>query len=522
MNERQKTAFFIAVAIAAVVLGAEPWRGTANVGTSEKVVKLFPKFEKAADATNLQVIEYDENAGSLRPFSIKQVDGKWVIPSHENYPADARKHMADAANSLLDLESLNMVSNNPGEHETYGVIDPDVKSLKLGTVGVGTRLTMKDANDKVLADLIIGKPVKEQAGLRYVRVASRDQVYVVKYDASKISTKFGDWIEKGLLQLKPDDLRQIQLNDYSIKEAMDEQGLTLNQILRSKITLDYSEEKSKWSLTDCITYKKKVPQLAPLKDDEELNVDKLNELKNSLNNLQIINVARKPKGLSRDLRASEDFVKNNETILSLAQHGFFPVRNDMGTFDILSSEGEVVCLIRDGVEYKLRFGNTADSSGEESAEEKAAGKSKAASRYLFVTCQLHEDLIPKPELQEVPGGDDDDAEKPAEDNTSGDDKADMPADAAPPNDDAAPPADAKPAGGKPGDKSAAAQPRSAFPPGGPKTGRAGGTQGAGCAGRSCDPRRAPGYCRAGGQDAPRNASRSGASRGQASRPSGAR
>ena len=106
-----------------------------------------------------------------------QVNGVWSIPSHSNYPADARDHMAQAATALLDFEILGLASTNPGDQELYGVITPDPPKLKPGMVGVGTRITLKDDKDKVLADLVIGKEVKDQPALRYVRRADRDQIY---------------------------------------------------------------------------------------------------------------------------------------------------------------------------------------------------------------------------------------------------------------------------------------------------------------------------------------------------------
>ena len=65
---------------------------------------------------------------------------------------------------------------------------------------------MKDGKDNVLADLIIGKADKDQPQLRYVRKAGRDQVYKVVVQTDKLSTKFGDWIEKDLLKLNPLDI----------------------------------------------------------------------------------------------------------------------------------------------------------------------------------------------------------------------------------------------------------------------------------------------------------------------------
>lgn len=434
MTQSQKTMAFVGVAVLAVVLAAEPWRSAAKSGVENlQVVQLFPSFTDPAAAQSLEIMKYDEATAALHPFSIKKVDGQWVIPSHSNYPADAKEHLAAAATTIMGLESLSMPSSSPGEFETFGVVDPDIKSLKPGMVGVGMRVTMRDASDKVLADLIIGKEPKDQPELRYVRRAGYDQVYIVKLKTDKLSTKFEDWIEKDLLKLNAFDIRQLQLNDYSIQESLEQDGLSLSQLLRSKMKLAYDDEKAQWNLAEFVEFKKGSPVVAKLKDDEELNTEKLNGLKSALDDLQIVDVERKPKGLSRDLRASEAFVKDREAVASLARRGFFPVPTDNG-YEVLSSEGEVLCLMKDGVEYTLRFGNIAAGTGQAGDDDgkKDEGKNTRRNRYLFVNCTLHEDMIPQPKLEEVPELPADAAEEKADDK--------KPADGAPPAKDEAKPA----------------------------------------------------------------------------------
>jgi hypothetical protein len=75
---------------------------------------------------------------------------------------------------------------------------------------------------------------------------------------------------------------------------------------------------------------------------------------------------------------------------------------------IYSTEGEVTCATKDGVKYVLRFGNLADTGAEGGDKPAADGKegdakSNGPSRYLFVTAQFDDKMIPKPELSPVPG-----------------------------------------------------------------------------------------------------------------------
>ena len=115
----------------------------------------------------------------------------------------------------MDLKILSVVSSNTGDRELYGVVTPDASKLQPGAKGVGTRVTLKGDKDALLADLVIGKAVKDQPNQHYVRRAERDQIYTVIVKTDKFSTKFEDWIEKDLLKLNAFDVREVQLNDYS-------------------------------------------------------------------------------------------------------------------------------------------------------------------------------------------------------------------------------------------------------------------------------------------------------------------
>ena len=164
---------------------------------------------------------------------------------------------------------------------------------------------------------------------------------------------------------------------------------------------------------------------AKLAEDEELNAEKLNGLKTALDDLLIIDVERKPKGLSQDLRATEEFSKDNEATSSLVTRGFYPVPLK-DHVEIFSSEGEATCTTKDGVRYVLRFGRLAGGNEEKDDQPDAEGKPKsdpALNRYLFVMAQFDENQIPKPQLEPVPGAEPADEAKPAEEPKSEEPKA---------------------------------------------------------------------------------------------------
>ena len=222
MSETAKTVILVAVA-AVVGLAAFVWRPQPPGVAPDKMVnqKLFPDFKDPAAAASLEIIDFDESTGTARPFNVAKTNGVWSIPSHEGYPADAKEQMGRAAAALMDLEVLQVLGDSPAEHETYGVVDPDPKTLKPGATGVGTRVVMKDAGGRTLVGLIVGKTVPDRSELHFVRRIGQDSVFAVAIKTDKLSAKFEDWIEKNLLKMESLDFQRAEIKDYSVDGAAD-------------------------------------------------------------------------------------------------------------------------------------------------------------------------------------------------------------------------------------------------------------------------------------------------------------
>ncbi len=161
---------------------------------------------------------------------------------------------------------------------------------------------------------------------------------------------------------------------------------------------------------------------AKLAEDQELDTSKLDDMKNALDDLKIVDVSPKPEGLSGDLKATGNVYADQETQQSLANRGFYLVAVDDKFYELRSNEGETRVLMKDGVEYVLRFGQVAGGStgmekakpeeGEKEGEEEDS--SDGLNRYLFVMAEFNADAIKKPELEplpELPAEDANDAEK---------------------------------------------------------------------------------------------------------------
>jgi hypothetical protein len=216
---------------------------------------LFPELSDASKAASLEVVKYDEDLATLNPFKVVQTGGVWVLPAHQNYPADAKDQLAAAATELVDLEVLDVVSTSPADHETYGVIEPDPEKLKPGMTGIGQLIKIRDAAGLPLARLVVGKEDKRPLGtegsgrvLRFVRKSDQDPVYRVEIDTSKFTTRFDDWIEKDLLKLSPWDVRRLVLDDYTLAAVEAGGRVRVEQNRKNRIDLAYNDKDAKWSV----------------------------------------------------------------------------------------------------------------------------------------------------------------------------------------------------------------------------------------------------------------------------------
>ena len=133
---------------------------------------------------------------------------------------------------------------------------------------------------------------------------------------------------------------------------------------------------------------------------EELNSQKLNDLKTALGDMKIVGVLRKPTGLGADLKAGADFMNNEESQTSLMNRGFYLA--DMGgdAPEIRAANGEVLVGLKDGVEYVLRFGEIARAS-DSKQDRKARSIATCSSPRGWTKSKF-----PPLQLDPLPGGED--------------------------------------------------------------------------------------------------------------------
>jgi hypothetical protein len=363
MNELKKTLSFAGIALILVVFAyfSMPRPATPDL-LSEIGQVFFAEFTDPNEAASLEVIQYDEQTASAKPFKVVFKENLWVILSAYNYPADGKEQLAKTAAGMIGLKKEAFRSNNPEEYETFGVIDPMNETVSAGR---GKRITIRNKNDQVLADIIVGKPLEQKTDLFYVREPEKKQVYVASLPF-EISTSFEDWIETDLLQVEKSAISEINIQDYSINETSG----TLSQ--RQQLTL--SKQGDIWKLKD----ERKRTNTA-----KTTAVDKVLE---ALDNISIVGVRPKPRGLSKNLTASEKGLAiSSEDIMSLQSKGYYLTRSG----ELVSNEGEMAFKTTEGVRCILRFGETLLDPGSSETQPRE-------NRFLFITANFDPTVLPEP------------------------------------------------------------------------------------------------------------------------------
>lgn len=372
MSETRKTATFGGVAL---ILLLTAWVTEPRVRTPEVFADrgelLFPQFQDPNAAASLEVIEFDARSAAVRPFRVQNRNGRWTIPSQYDYPTDARDRLAQTAAAIIALKKDDFATDNVADHERSGVLDPlDTTLPTLG--GRGTRLIVRGAQDQLLADVIVGNPVERRPGVRFIRQPGQRRVYVSNVGDLKVSTAFGDWIDRDLLQVGADEIDAVNLRNYALDRGT-------GRVDPGETMLLQKRGDGRWTING-------------LGASDELNLAAVDALLRNLASLTIAGVLPKPAGISSTLRnAVGSATLNDEDIADLRRKGFYLTPGGQ----LLSNRGEIVVRTTRGVFYTLRFGDVAPGTDAPAAdapspEGVASGPSRKAAatprenRYLFI------------------------------------------------------------------------------------------------------------------------------------------
>ncbi len=399
MSENAKTSIFAGIALVLFVLAMSTRAPVADDGGLGLGEDMFPEFEDSFDVRKVEIVEFDEGQGDTRGITVEKQNSGWVISSNDDYPADAQDQLEKAVDLLSGLTKLSMESEEEGDHEKYGVMDPT--ETKTGDKGAGRLVRLSGADGKVLADLIIGKefelggqsPDSRPGDLFYVRVPGQPAVFTTRLqNPSAVKSGFVDWVERDLLNVKgghqfaSSDVSNITLDQHKIK------GL---EILRGPIySFKRGEDNTGWGESNGSDLK---PQRHEL-----INTNSVDELRDTFGDLEITGVQLKPGVLATNLLSGSEFAEiPDQSALgemrdSLQDKGFYAVpdrESKESRIEIYSNQGEVRVGLGEGIEYVMRFGGSFKST---------TGAAEDDSRHIYILARLNEGLLGKPEFSAPP------------------------------------------------------------------------------------------------------------------------
>ena len=394
MKENKTTLVFLLAAAACIALAifTAPVKRDPSSKINRMGQPLFESFDPR-EATGIEIVEMDEEELEAKSIEVAKTDQGWFIrrPNKPDYPANADNQVKDVSTILFDVRILDQAGEGAGEHSKFGVLDPS--RAQPGDQGVGRMIALKNNSGSNLAQLIIGNEVEGLNNTHFVRKPEENEVYRVEMqNVNDVSTKFVDWVEKDFLDLDKWNIKSVTFDNYEVKDG--------KMVPSAKQILDYAD--SEWKLIGSL-----------LKEDEELDKEKLDSMKDAFDDLEIIDVEKKPAVLASSLRSGNEFIAANNvqelknSAKSLFDKGFLTVemvgkdgkplayQDGKPKLQVVSKKGEVVVGMKDGVEYVLRFGEAYRGSED---DENATGD----SRYIYAYARVNPNLLDQPQLDPVP------------------------------------------------------------------------------------------------------------------------
>ena len=390
MKENKKTITFLGAAIIAVCIATftSPTKRDPSAKANLMGQALFESFDARA-VTGIEIVEVDEEDIQTKSIEVTQTEKGWFIrrPGKADYPANADNQLEDVSSMLFDLRIIDQAGEGAGEHAKFCVLNPSKADATES--GIGRLIHLKNTSGSNLASLIIGEEVDGLPNTYYVRKPEQNAVYRVEVsNARDVSSKFVDWVEQDFLDLDKRKIKQVTLDNYDVNLAQGKINRTNNPFV-----LNIAD--SKWSFPG-----------GKLKDNEELDKEILDTLKDALDDLEIIDVERKPEILVNNLKQGKEFFSNlrdanNQAVVqSLQQKGFYTIAakdaSGQTVPKVVSNKGEVLVGMESGVEYVLRFGDIYRGSEE---DENSSGD----SRYIYAFARVNESLLTPPILAPLPG-----------------------------------------------------------------------------------------------------------------------
>ncbi len=194
--------------------------------TEPELVDVFSQLSRKLDLASVgEVTLKATNEGEEVQVVLKKQEGKWVLPTLYNYPAN-QKDADDLILDLLDMGEERLVALSPESHPAY-----EVDAEK------GKRLLIKGIDGKEICSLWIGKSDSDDWRRCYVRLDDEDRVYSIrpnlssKLKAWNLKKWSENWLDKKLLDLDEDKGEEVVRIEVARRDG---KGFVLEKIVQQR------------------------------------------------------------------------------------------------------------------------------------------------------------------------------------------------------------------------------------------------------------------------------------------------
>ncbi len=160
-----------------------------------------------------QPTDKDAEKTAPAPVELSKQDGKWILPTYYDAPADASR-VQGVLDKLADIKRGYAVATTAGALKRFKVAKDTFE-----------RRVVVSHGDETLATIYLGS----SPGLRktHARTAADEAVYAVELTAYELPSQAGEWLDKGLLKADADALAAIEVrqgDQSGLKLIRDDEG----------------------------------------------------------------------------------------------------------------------------------------------------------------------------------------------------------------------------------------------------------------------------------------------------------
>lgn len=197
--------FVILLALCAVLGLATYMVSTSGRNSEKKQTGAEDKFLSELPVNDIASISVKDAENEV---ILEKGESVWVVKNRFGYPADFGK-IAEFAKKLKESKVGRTFDATDETRARLSLHSPDEADIP--QENKGTQVRLKDKDSRVLAEVIIGKPREASSGFggHYLMDGGGKTVYLVDKDYNYMEKKPSEWIHTDLLDVKPDDVREV-------------------------------------------------------------------------------------------------------------------------------------------------------------------------------------------------------------------------------------------------------------------------------------------------------------------------